>query len=206
MKSCATKGRFGGRNIGLHHHPTSGIFQRCGRGTVRIVQSAGLRVPSNRLDVKLRIDEHFRDSMKASRRDAEEASNVVENPEYKTSSPETCFPDTPERSGTASSGLETLDFQPVKQEFFEPGIPKETSNQELLVDGSLLDYPTFLSKPETNILVKPETFPRWSNCFPLPLFSVPLESYSIPEVQELMDCTLMDLNPDWIRIEEQELA
>lgn len=205
-KSCSTKERFGGRNIGLHHQ-TSGIFQRCGRGTFRIVQSTGLRVASNRLDLKLRIDEHFRDSMKANRRDAEVSSNVVENPEIKTLSRESCSTDTPE-CGTASSGSETFDFQPEKQqEFFEPGIPKETASQELPVDGSLSDYSTFLSMSES---VKPEAFPRWSNfakeCIPPPLFCVPLESYSIPEVQELMDCTLMDLNPDWMRIEEQELA
>lgn len=186
---------------------TPDVFDRFGsKGSVKILQSSSaLRSPSNRLDLKLRIDEHFKDTIKASRRSAFAVAGRTVPVPPRPSSPVGHLPDTPESD--ASSGSETSDFRAdVKQEFVEPEL-SEAVKQEI-IDETLLNSCALSRSNAIQSSLKSDVYAAalWSSSdgeyIPPPVFSIPLESYSIPEVQELVNCTLMDMDFDWMHLDQ----
>lgn len=196
---------------------TNSVLDRCGKGTVRILQSTtGLKSPSHRLNLKLRIDESFKDKMKANKHNAVVVANLATVQTRDPSSPGVDLPATPESAtlDQAEPLPHGSGYQPETQlvcfQPLEVKMEAELDNDAVVVkqevlDNEYLEYSGFEIPSVTSVeLVDVVDFPQqpvypvtsttFSNSstndfIPPPIFSIPLDAFTTPEVQEILAST-----------------
>ena len=213
---------------------TNSVLDRCGKGTVRILQSTtGLKSPSHRLNLKLRIDESFKDKMKANKHNAVMVANLATVQTHDPSSPGVDLPATPESAtldhaepsphGSGRQPEEQLaSFQPLEvkmeaeSDYDEPVVVKQEvlDNEYKEYSGfqipnitsvELVDVVDFQQQPLTVCPVAGTTFdnPSGDDFLPPPLFSISLDAFTTPEVQEILASTSW-LDSNWAGFDGQQ--